>query len=773
MSFSKNSIKVAVSIISLLVLFFVAALGYSYLSPARFGQDLALRNSTQYAAAYPIARQQVIQQENSEFHFWIGDVGPSGPIFSGPHQYPFICTAIKFDLGQAIIDTDNSGASSGSGPDSGLGSAKETEGTAVFPEILGYPLTLLPPVGRSKNCAIHTRVDYFYFSKQSNRFQPLSAPSDRPGDLAMIELNQKKLPFIVRMERGTINRFIYSIAMLAPYPEDLNTPKELDNSAWNGKLVYKFQGGIGVGHNQGVVSLNKKQALHYDALRRGFAVAYSTGTRTTTHYNLRLAEETAMMLKLHFEATYGSPKYTVGIGGSGGAIQQYIIAQNNPGIIDAAIAQASFPDMITQTIYIPDCELLERYFDDEYLHNKNSPWQSWRNRKFVEGGNVSETAVISRWQDSPAPKPGASECIGGWRGTMPLIFNPNWTHPAYFIALNLFRFTDSVIKKIKWTHWNDLANIYPMDSDGYSPNSWDNIGVQYGLQALNNGQLSIQEFLNLNACIGGWKHARNMVSSGYPWDKNGDPAHYDPWDSVNMNLSANCKQGKPAPRTQGNIKAMHAAYNSGHVFSGNINIPILDIRWYLEPILDMHHAVASFSVRARMNQFDGHANNHIIWVAECSKLDLTKLSSECQYNPTADALDVIDEWMKNIRRSPTNGTINNSKPKKAVDTCYQGDGSILYAGDDAWYGIIDTNNMGKCSVAFPVYSTSRMVAGASILANTFKCALKPMSIALTDGTYANIRFTPQQVARLEYVFSSGVCDYTKPDLGLPFIQNTN
>jgi hypothetical protein len=44
----------------------------------------------------------------------------------------------------------------------------------------------------------------------------------------------------------------------------------------------------------------------------------------------------------------------VGIGGSGGAIQQYVYAQNHPGLIDAGIPQYSYPDMVTQTIHVGD-----------------------------------------------------------------------------------------------------------------------------------------------------------------------------------------------------------------------------------------------------------------------------------------------------------------------------------------------------------------------------------------------------------------------------------
>ena len=47
------------------------------------------------------------------------------------------------------------------------------------------------------------------------------------------------------------------------------------------------------------------------------------------------------MTKERFVERYGVPRYTVGVGGSGGAIQQYVYGQNHPGLLDAAIAVSS------------------------------------------------------------------------------------------------------------------------------------------------------------------------------------------------------------------------------------------------------------------------------------------------------------------------------------------------------------------------------------------------------------------------------------------------
>jgi hypothetical protein len=51
------------------------------------------------------------------------------------------------------------------------------------------------------------------------------------------------------------------------------------------------------------------------------------------------------------------PYYTVGVGGSGGAIQQYVFGQNHPGLLDAAIPQYSYSDMITLPSW-PRCPCL-------------------------------------------------------------------------------------------------------------------------------------------------------------------------------------------------------------------------------------------------------------------------------------------------------------------------------------------------------------------------------------------------------------------------------
>ena len=261
----------------------------------------------------------------------------TGPIFSGPQQQPFVCKTQTQGLGFPLVDNQ-----------AGIG-------MRLF-QTPGNPAT--PLVGWSNDCSAPTVVDYQYRSTARDLPGASGRPAARRRRARRRLLDGRTVPYVVRRERGTINRFIYAISILAPPGDPAAAP---DTSLWNGRVIYAFDGGVAIGHNQGTVGGSH---LYDPGLSKGYAILHSSGTRTSTHYNLVLGAETAIMTKERFIEGYGVPLYTVGVGGSGGAIQQYVYAQRHPGvIIDAAIPQYSYPDMVTQTIHVADCELLEHYMD--------------------------------------------------------------------------------------------------------------------------------------------------------------------------------------------------------------------------------------------------------------------------------------------------------------------------------------------------------------------------------------------------------------------------
>jgi hypothetical protein len=625
----------------------------------------------------------------------------TGPVFAGPQQPDFFCSTpahlAGFDLTGPFLDTD---------------------------------------------CSLPTRVGHYYRST-AGAWRPFDAAAPRPADMSTTTTGAgATVDFVIRWERGTINRFIYSIAVLDP---GVSGPSALPH--WNRKLIYYFGGGVGVGHYQG--SNNQSESRYAHGLGQGYAVAWSTGTKTSTHYNLVLGGETALMVKSRFVTEYGDPEYTVGLGGSGGGIQQYVYGQNHRGLLDGAIPQYSYPDMVTQTIHVGDCELLERWMDQKALADPASKWRQWSNRPQLEGLAASDTVANPYAQLTPwLTAPGSSECINGWRGLSPLALNPKYgTAPGI---------TPEQQASVEWTHWNDAVNVYGRDPvTGYARSTWDNVGVQYGLKALVDGNLTPAEFLDLNATAGGWKEPQDAVQEGCPFVTQACPSDVDVWSA--RNVTAPDAAGV-RPRTEGNLEAMRAAYRSGMVFDGRIDIPVIDWRHYLDAELDMHNARQSFASRQRMIDRRGTAANQVVW--------FTDARPARAFDQTPKALAVMDEWLGNLRAHPARGVVGN-KPAAAVDSCFATDGTLLHRGRDAWRGILDRGPAGPCTQRFPIHGTSRTVAGGPFDGQHFKCALQPVRSAVARGLYGTWRPSAAETARLEQIFPTGVCDYRKPDVGRP------
>lgn len=621
----------------------------------------------------------------------------TGPMFSGPQQPDFFCSTPEhlagFDLTGPFLDTD---------------------------------------------CSLPTRVDYYYRST-ANTWRPYDKAAPRPADMST---TPGGADFVIRWERGTINRFIYSIAVLDP---EATGPATLPH--WNRKLIYYFGGGVAIGHYQG--SNNQDESRYTYGLGQGYAIAWSTGTKTNTHYNLVLGGETAIMVKSRFVVEYGEPVYTVGLGGSGGGIQQYVYGQNHHGLLDGAIPQYSYPDMVTQTIHVGDCELLERWMDQQVLSDPTSKWRQWTNRTLLEGLASSDTVANPYQALTPwMPAPGSTECLNGWRGLSPLVLNPRFgTAPGI---------TPAQQAAVEWTHWNDAVNVYGRDPvTGYARSTWDNVGVQYGLRALVDGNITPAEFLDLNASVGGWKPPQDDVQEGCPFVAALCPSDVDIWSARNITTpDANGVR----PRTTGSVDAMKAAYRSGLVFDGRIDIPVIDWRHYLDAELNMHNARQSFASRQRMIDGQGSAANQVVW--------FTDARPARAFDQTPMALAVMDQWLGNIRANPSRGVVAN-KPADAVDSCFATDGTLLYRGTDAWRGILDNGPAGPCTQRFPIHGTSRTVAGGPFDEQVYKCAVQPVRAAIAHGLYGSWHPTRTDIARLQQIFPAGVCDYRKPDTGRP------
>ncbi len=258
-----------------------------------------------------------------------------GPIFSGEHLEPYLCLA---ELA----------------PTNGRPSA--------FPIGNGH---YLDGLDFGEDCSMETRVDFVYRSNAERaQWKPLLTPTPLPEDMAQTTTSEgKTVPFLVRIETGTINRAIYQTAILvdpaAPDATPWNPP-----APWNGRLVYTYGGGCEAGFFQGT---STGGVLRDDMLGAGYAVASSTlNVNAQGGCNDPLSAETTLMVKERFAETYGIPVHTIGNGGSGGAMQQLLIAHAYPGILDGILPTLTFPDAVSYMIDSSDCGLLLR----PYLNQK-------------------------------------------------------------------------------------------------------------------------------------------------------------------------------------------------------------------------------------------------------------------------------------------------------------------------------------------------------------------------------------------------------------------
>lgn len=624
----------------------------------------------------------------------LGEPGPLMPLYSGGLHYPLYCDFANQGLEAPLVDNQQ-----------GYGIAITVAGST-----LGY----------SKDCQ-HPAQLQFYLLDDSNNITPYRGDGMSPGQQ------------LLRLELGSINRFFYYILMPVSQAEYGNRQAA---SQWNGKLIYQFHGGVGIGYRQGYLRPQRLIRDRLAELRQGYAVISASINKTSFGYNFLRAEDTASRVKRQFVSLYGEPVYTLGIGGSGGGIAQYLLLQNHPDLLDGGIALYSYPDMLSQTLYALDCDLLHNYY---YFNAPDKArWQDITQRQLAEGLSVSRqhsvkfAAQVAWAQLSagiwPTLPDGATQCHNAWLGLSSLVHNPTQGKLRRLT-------TDRLLPQVNWSYWGDLAGIYGTDKHGFGHSLWDNNGVQYGLQALKAGKLNEEDFITLNATIGSWQPQHQMQA---------ERIRYLPLLDAPLWQSAFSRQnivssvgGLAAPRFAADRSAIGRAYRYGQLFLGMTDKPILDLRHYLEPELDMHHLEPSFATRERLLKRNGHAENQLIWV------------SHRDYTPIPQAIALMDLWLT-----------NNVRPVQAVDKCFSAQGSIMAQGNDVWLP------NGACSSVYPPLSNSRLQAGAPKHGLMFSCALISVDDAIARGDYLPLNMQPF-ARQLTAIFPQGVCDYNQPDQALP------
>jgi hypothetical protein len=485
------------------------------------------------------------------------------------------------------------------------------------------------------------------------------------------------------VEKGVLGRSVYTVA----FPEE----------NWNERLVYRFGGGCGTSYSQGTSFVN---AADPALLQKGYAVVTSTLNTYQSVCNEVLSAEVALIVKEHFIEQFGVPEFTIGEGGSGGAIQQLQIAQNYPGILDAIAPAVPFADAISTAPTVTDCGLLLQYFGTQAGAELDAEQQ-----RAISGHRSFDTCRL--WARSFLPN---IDPTVGCDPAIPRaeIFDPT-TNPD----------------GVRCTLQDSAVNLYGTDpTTGYAARVLDNVGVVYGREAFDDGVISFEQLVDLNANIGG----------------------YD----VNGQIE---RARQTAPE-----EWFERAYSTGRVTEGGglVDVPIVLTNIYTDALGDIHDRQRAFSIKDRLASAPGaHPDNVVIWTFPSQgSLNQTLTGA---VGDTSEVVVALDEWLTAARDAGGSGSraerLARSRPASMVNRCVVSDGQAL-SGDE----IYDAEN--ACTAEYPIAADARRVAGAPLRDDVLKCRTMPLEASYFDRTV-----TGEQLAVLAPVFPDGVCDWSQPGVG--------
>lgn len=589
----------------------------------------------------------------------IANYPSTGPIVSGPHISPFLCQTEAFTLPNG--------------------------------ERIGPPL--------DANCTFAPRVHYVYRAVGANVFAPLNDLTKLPADVATTTTTAGvTVPFVVRVETAPVNRGIYQSVILHNPTVDRAPTPFTPPPAWNRRLIAVHGTGCPGGwyRQGGVMGVNP---LDPARLGEGYALFTNTLNHPTNSCNAFLAGETTMMGKERFIETFGVPLFTLSMGTSGGAYTSLQVADAFPGLIDGIVMAATFPDALSIALAGLDAHLLTHYFAGAGAVLTEA-------QKVAISGYHGMQALVDAANQAQRTDPIPERLdIEGYRSAV-------WNA---VVPESLRYHPQTNPRGARPTVFDVARNVYGVNpATGFARRPYDNVGVQYGLAALNDGAITVEQFLDLNEWIGGYDQQANYVQR----------------------------------RSEADPVALERAYQTGVTLSGAgglASIPVFDAGRYNERAA-YHYQWFHFAVRERLLAQNGRADNHLMWRGAV---------------PVEKAWSVLERWVTAIKADPQHGsaydTVVRNKPPDAVDGCWQeatAQGAAQFIAEPQTFG---RGTDSRCNQLYPSYASVRHVAGGPLHANVLKCQLKPV-----EPADYRVTFTPAGLQRLGRIFPDGVCDWSRP-----------
>lgn len=573
---------------------------------------------------------------------------------------------------------------------------------------------------RDRLCNEPASYSYLYKPRGQSALAPYD-PAQPAGDVDTATTDQgRTVPFIVRREDGYQDRDRYTILTLFAPGEKWKAwaPQQ----QWNHKVLITHGGGCGASYAPAEPPLEDASGTldaipvpllensYVEALRRGFAVLSTALADTGHNCNVAHNAESLMMAKERLVERYGTIRYTIGTGCSGGSVAQHTVANAYPGIYQGLVTTCSYPDVMSPGAQFADYHLMRAYFEDPASWGPGVAWSPTQVAD-VEGHLTPVNAVTADEGlfksaiDPEHPCDGVPDPVAGDSRTR---FDSD-TNPGGVRCdiLTLMRNQLGPRPESVWSPQEKAAGL------GFAGLPFGNAGVQYGLKALQRARITPEQFVDLNEKIGGL-------------DVNADPI---------------------AGRTAGDPASIANAYRTGllNEFSNTSEVAMIN-HGGPDPGIAHDYAHAAWS-HLRLQRSQGHTDNRVEWFGPTPLLGDTRWPTE--------AFIAMDAWLARVEKDrrpvPLARKIVEDRPESLTDRCVA----------DGVPGVVC-----RADLATTNLSTPRQESGGPAANDVLACQLKPLdrsAYRLPGGL--PIPFTDAQWARLQAVFPDGVCEWALPGIG--------
>jgi hypothetical protein len=537
-------------------------------------------------------------------------------------------------------------------------------GEQVQPWLCRTHLQNNPSLGPAidEQCNAETVIELLY-RNQNNQFVAYD-PDDPPPADAIQETTTdegRTVPFIVERVTGTANRGIYQYALLVDPTQEI-APWAVDQP-WNGKYVNTFGGACGINYQQPTVG-NVLSGANATRIGNGFAVGTSSLNTFGNQCNDIISAEALMMTKEQLIERHGPIRYTIGEGGSAGSMQQHLIAEAYPGLLDGLLTSLVYEDHWYQVVSSADCLLLYRAFGLTAFGVPglggpvNPLFNTAAERQKVWGSNPANPDNMCGSKMFFIQGELLANSTFGCSGPPN---DPPWRwHP------------DTNPTGTRCTIQDYQKAMFGVGDDNRAPSPVDNVGVQYGLSALLDGSLSAEQFVDLNHRIGG------------------------------LDLDGEFQD----ERMEADPEALATVYRTGRIVSGRgaAEVAEIDTRSNLTST-DFHPTFHSWTYRERIERTNGNHDTHVIWVPNGGQ--------------APNAFNAMDEWLAaaeaDTSDDPRSVKLANNRPDTVFDACFRPGGVVL-----------EDNLFCEGNGDWQHYSNPRLVAGWPFTNDHFKCELKPL-----------------------------------------------